>query len=280
MIRRSLLSTVLAGSVLACQPPPPVAPTEAATPDSAATPEAPAPGSDTAAEPTDQGDLPDAEAMLEAAVEAVGGRDAIAAIKTYYKEERSDIPAQNMSATSKYWWSQGNYYAEVEMIGVGLMKVWKSAEGSWADDPLNGLRQLDGDEAEQHERSASLVLAADWKKYYDEAQTVGRRKLGERTVVDVKLVGKTGDDLVLSIDETEGLVVQQQFTQKTAMGDMPISVTVEEWKDFDGYKEATVTVTDMKVMTVKTTVTRFEPNADVSAIRFSPESKKPPKGKR
>jgi hypothetical protein len=274
-MRRIVIAlAVFTSTALACDTPP------AVDPDASAPAAAEEPGAEPAqaqAEPqgqtpaegaVDQANLPPAEQVLEKSVVAVGGRDKIDSIKSYYKEERTEIPAQNMTATSKFWWKQGNMYSEIEMPGVGLMKVWHNDEGTWSQDPLNGTRKLEGDEAEQAARTASPVMTAVWKEYFDSAETTGRRMVDDRPVIDVKLTDKKGEEMVLSFDEAEGLLVEQQFKQKTAMGDMPVTVKIEEWADYDGYKDAKVTVADMKVMKVTTKVTKYELNPEVDDSKF------------
>src|SRR5690606_27187852 len=154
--------------------PPPATPTT--PPDASA---------DTAEQPAEA--LPAAEEVLQAAVEAEGGPEKIASIKSFYAEHKMEMPAQNMHAVTKMRWQDGHFYNETDMPGVGVMRQWRNEEGVFADDPVNGKRKLDGKEAKQAEQSGSLVMEADWKKYYTTATTVARREADGRSLIDIKL---------------------------------------------------------------------------------------------
>lgn len=256
MRRIALLVVTL---VTACNPPP------------AASTQPPAPAGDSAAAAAPAQTLPPAEEVLQAAVEAVGGADKIASINSFYAEHKMEMKAQNMTAVSKMWWQGGKFYIETDMPGVGVMKQWRNDEGVFADDPINGKRKLDGKEAKQAEQSGSMVMEADWQKYYTSATTVGRRDVDGKALLDVKLVNADGDEITLSYDEETGLLREKQFKQETQMGVIPVSERVESYRDVDGFKVAEKTSTSMTVMDATNTLVKFEPNVEIEPSRFNPE---------
>ena len=283
MRTRKLHQLVTAVLLLGCQPPPAVAPEEATPPATAEAPATDAPAEEPKAEApkaeeVDQSNLPAAEQVLARAVEAVGGQAKLDGIKTFYQETKLEISKQNMSALTKVWWKGGLFYAETEMPSVGTTRMWKTDKGLWADDPINGMRELSGAEARQTAWSNSLFLPADWNKYFEKAETTGRHKSGDKTVVDVKLTSSSGDELTLSFDEATGLLAEQSFVQESPMGAMPIVLRVEEYKDYDGYKSISKSVMDMKIVTATQEVVKFEPNAKVDPKKLVPPKAK--KGKK
>lgn len=241
----------------ACNPPPA---TPTTPPDASA---------DTAEQPAEA--LPAAEEVLQAAVEAVGGPEKIASIKSFYAEHKMEMPAQNMHAVTKMWWQDGHFYIETDMPGVGVMRQWRNEEGVFADDPVNGKRKLDGKEAKQAEQSGSLVMEADWKKYYTTATTVARREADGRSLIDIKLESDDGDEILLSYDEETGLLREKQFKQETQMGVIPVAERIESYRDVDGFKVAERSSTSMTVMEATNTLIDFQPNVTIEPSRFKPE---------
>jgi hypothetical protein len=280
-MRTRKLLALLAVSLFGCQPPPAVPPDDGAAapePVAEAPSEEPTAEEQPKADEVDQSNLPAAEQVFARSVEAVGGQAKIDAIKTFYQETVLDIPSQNMSARTKVWWKTGQFYAETDMPAIGVTRMWKTDKGLWADDPVNGMREVTGPEARQTAWSNSLVLSAEWQKYFEKAETTGRRKAGDKTVVDVKLSNASGDEVTLSFDEATGLLAEQSFTQQSPMGEVPIVVRVDEYKDYDGFKSPVKSMMDMKVIQATQEVVKFEPNAKVDAKKLVPPKNK--KGKK
>lgn len=285
LARTLLLLTCPTLATFGCEQPPAINPDEAtanATPEQpgsadadaetppAAEGDAPAATADAGTKTADQSNLPDAETVLAKNVEAVGGQAKISTIKSYYSETKLDIPAQNMSAVTKLWWSGGDLYAETEMTGIGTTKMWRREGKIWAKDPINGLREVTGKEASQTGWSNSLVLAAEWKDYFSSAKTTGRRVVGDKTLIDVVLSSEESGDITLSFDEATYLVAEQSFTQEGPTGEMPITLVMDEYKDFDGFMSVVSSTMDMKVLKAKNTVVKFELNVPVDAKKFNP----------
>lgn len=263
---------VLVGS-LGCDPPPAVNPDEAtpetadATPaattePAAADPAAQAPTDDTKPE-VDQSNLPKAEELFAANVEAVGGKEVIDTIKTFYREDTMEIPAQKIKITNKMWWSEGDFYAEADMPGMGVTKIWKVGDALWSKDPINGMRQITGKELEQQLRSNELVLTANWQAHFSKAETKARRMVDGKALVDVVLTTKAGEEVTMSFDEESKLLIEQAFVQDTPQGKIPMKSTNDEYKDFDGFKVPVKSTVDMTVAKIVGNVVKFELNPKI-----------------
>ena len=277
-LRKSALSLLLGLPVFAaslgCEPPPAANPDEA-TPApvadaDAAGAEAPA-AADAAATPAaeagtpdvDQSNLPAAEALFAANVEAVGGKAKIDTIKSFYREDDMEITAQKIKIHNKMWWQNGDFYAEAEMPGMGVTKIWKVGDALWSEDPINGLRKIEGKEAEQQLRSNELVLTANWQAHFAKAETKARRMVDGKAVIDVLLTTAGGDEVTMTFDEDSKLVVEQAFVQDSPQGKIPMKAINEEYKDFDGFKVPVKSTVDMTVAKIAGTVLKFELNAKI-----------------
>jgi hypothetical protein len=272
MRRLALLASLVA---FACGPKPPAASTE---PTAATEP----PAADASADATEPAeDLPPAEEVLEQAVVALGGRDKLEAIQSFYSEAKMEIPAQNLSADIKTWWKRssrpsgaggGDFYMENDMTGVGVTKIWKKGEEIWAEDPINGRRKLEGKEAAQTKWSASMSLAADWKEFFATAKTTGRSKTEDGAeLIDVELTDADGTSVTLSFDAQTHLPRQQSFKQKSPMGEIPVRVTMEDYRDVAGVQTSFRSTTSMAIIEAVQTVEKFEPNVKIDDKKFTPK---------
>lgn len=215
--------------------------------------------------------LPKAEEILAKAVEAVGGEDKLSKVESFYYKGQVSIMGQNMGGPIEIWWKNGDFFTTQEMMGVGTIKAGKSGATIWSQDPINGLRKLEGAEGEQHLWASSLMLAADWKNYFAEAKTVAEREDGAKTLYDVELTSKSGAKITMSFDKETGLQSGQSFQQVTPMGPMPISVKMDDYRTVEphGIRIAFRQMTDAKLMKATQEISELTVNAEVDTTRFA-----------
>ena len=269
-MRRIVTLAAVIGLLGACSKDPPATAEPTSAAPAPATTDAPT--GDSADAP--QADLPPAEQVLEEAVVALGGREKLDAIKSFYSESKMEIASQNMSGEIKTWWKEGDFHIQNEMDGVGLSQVWKKGDEIWSEDPINGRRKLEGKEARQTLWGASVSLAADWKDHFAKAETVGMRSEGDAKLIDVKLTDAEGTEVTLSFDTATHLPVEQSFMQETPMGNLPIHTTMTDYRDVAGVKTSFKSTTSMAVVTAVQTVEKFEPNVAIDEAKFVPPKAK------
>jgi len=213
--------------------------------------------------------LPAATELLDKAVEAQGGRAKFDAITSLYLEGTTEVSAQKIRGDMKLWWKDGDFYIEQQMIGIGTQRAGKQGDVIWTEGPINGLRKLSGSEAEQHAWASSPSLPAHWQRYFDKAETTAEREHHGKKVYDVKLTSKTGANVTLSFDAVSGLQVVQAFKQVTPMGEVPLAVEFDDYRDVDGIKLPHKQVTDLMVATATQTLTKVEIGAAVDTSKFA-----------
>jgi hypothetical protein len=283
MLRRriALLCPLLLTLSLACEKPPA---TDTTTPTDATA----APAETEDATPP-EAPLPPAEEVLARSVDALGGRAAIEAVKSSYTEAKTEVKSQGLTIEIRIWTKGDDSYIESEMPGVGLSQVWKQGDDVWSKDPINGMRKLEGKEAAQARWSTDPLLAANWKQYFDTAETVRRVKTGEQELYEVALRSQSGDELVLLFDAQTGLPAGQAFKQETPMGALAVRITVDDYRDVEGVKVPFRSVTDMQLASAVQTIEKYEVNVEVDPAKLQPptpgapaeadDTKAKPKGK-
>ncbi|MCH9680743.1 MAG: hypothetical protein K0V04_04845 [Deltaproteobacteria bacterium] len=213
--------------------------------------------------------LPDAEGILAKAAEAMGGRAAIDAVKTFYYRGKIEMLGQNIHGTLEIWWQGGDFFMEQVVPGIGQMHAGKQGDVIWSEDPVNGRRKLSGVEAEQHAWASSLLLAAEWKRYFDRAETIAEREQDGKTIYDVQLSAASGLTVTMSFDATTGLQMGQSFEQVTPMGRQPFEVTFSDYREVDGIKIAFKQLIDAKVQKMVQVIEAVELGAEVDVSKFA-----------
>ena len=155
------------------------------------------------------------------------------------------------------------------MAGVGETQAWKKGEELWTEDPISGKRKLEGLEARQSAWAATVSPVSEWKEHFDTVELGKTRTVDETEVVDLLLKGD-GFDVTLSLDAKSHLPVQQSFKQKSPMGEVPITITFEDYREVEGVKIPHRTLTSMSIATAEQTIETWEANVEVDESRFSP----------
>jgi hypothetical protein len=207
--------------------------------------------------------LPAAEGVLERAAAAMGGKAAIVRVESFSYRGTLEMVGQNIRGDLEIWWKAGNFYMEQHVPGLGRMRAGKHGREIWAEDPIHGLRKLAGVEAEQHAWASSLLLAAEWQRYFTHAETIAVSEEDGRTLHAVELTAPSGLRVVMRFDADTGLQVGQSFEQVTPFGTQPFDVRFEDYREVEGLQLAYRQVIDANPQQVVQTITEVRLNVEV-----------------
>lgn len=216
-----------------------------------------------------ESNLPDAKELLAKSVEAVGGQATLDTVKSFHLEGTIGAPKQNLTGKVETWWKGGDFYMVQTIPGLGINRSGKKGDVIWAEEPINGLRKLEGKEAEQHMWASSLLLTADWDQFFDEAKTTAERMIEGKKVYDIELSAKSGATLTVTLDAKTHLMVEQSFKVHSPLGSMPVTIRSTDYRDVDGMKIPYKQVTDASLMELTQELTVVELNAPVDEVSFA-----------
>jgi hypothetical protein len=269
-IPQLLLSAALTLSLAACTQ------SDSGTPkpDAPATQEPGGPGAE--AEPSAQPDYPPGAELLAAHVEASGGAEAIAKFESIHVLGTVAVESQNLRGSMELWWQKGGkVYLEQDIEGIGKSRVGYDGETIWLEDPITGLRKLDGKEAAAYKQSSLMFLGHDWPEFFSAANTLGTRTFAGREVYEVELVGKDGPNLTLGLDVETKMIHYAKSVQPSMLGDMPVEVRSDRYEDVEGYKFAMHRVNALStLLELDETITKFEVNVPIDPAMFEFPSKR------
>jgi hypothetical protein len=221
--------------------------------------------------------LPDGAELLAAHTQAAGGTDKIATFETIHATGKVDTGNQMLSGTVEMWWKKGgNFYLEQSIEGIGLSRIGYDGTTIWLDDPITGLRILDGEEAQSYIQTSLMFPSHDWREQFTDAKTLGKQPSeGGGEAWEVELVSKGGPNVIVGLDVGTKLIRYMKTSQVTPMGKMPIEAYAEDYQDVAGYKFAMKKRSSVKpLLELQEVITSFEVNVPIDESKFVFPSKR------
>ena len=234
MIRLLPLTAALAWALgCAAQPPPPPATAQAA-------PGAPAAGPRTA------------DAVLADAVQATGGAAAWNAHKTMHLKMTMTLSGMAMGGPADHYQTRDDKALTVTNFpGIGLMREGSNGQKFWSQDPFNGLRILDGAEAEQARIEDAWDVELEARSLFSKIDLLPDPPAGLECL---SMTPKLGPPVRSCYDRQTHLQVSLEGTRSTAQGDVPFRSRVSDWRSVGGVKIPYLSETQAGPVTILNTI--------------------------
>jgi hypothetical protein len=167
-------------------------------------------------------------------VKAIGGRDAIAGVKTIYEEGSLNVMGQEAPSTT-YIISGKGFKSSVDFNGQQIIQV-VTDKGGWSVNPMMGQtgptpmpeEQLKGSRY-QLDIGGPLL---DYKAKGSKLELIGKDTAGGASVYKLKLTTKDSITLVLYMDVNTGYLVR--MVTHPAAQDTDITINFSDYRKVDG----------------------------------------------
>jgi hypothetical protein len=162
-------------------------------------------------------DLPPAEEVLTKYSEAIGG-EAVGRVANMAAEFEFEMPVQGVYASGlEFWEKPGRHYLRIDLASSGVPDYESGVlDGvAWESHPMNGTRKLEGSEARERLRRASLNPFASWKEDFEKAQTVSEEAVGGKACYKVVFTPADGPALNAFFEKDSGLLLRQEIVGPT-----------------------------------------------------------------
>jgi predicted Zn-dependent peptidase len=196
--------------------------------------------------------------------EAMGGVDVLSSLKAMDMKAHLEIPGmpgQLKMRTAKI--TPNKFMMEQSMQGMTVMKM-TYVDGVGKQSGMQGEKELEGEELEDLKKQASFVVdELAWMQDLESFTFDGQ------TLMDGKAVYQVSEGEKTRYFEVEtGLFYKSTETTETPEGDMAISMTVEEWGEYNGIKMPKVSKQSAGQQTFTIIVDSVEFGDDVKAKLF------------
>jgi hypothetical protein len=217
--------------------------------------------------------LPKAEEILTKSIDAMGGKAAFEKLHNRVSKGTFEVLGQGQGPGAKgsatvYEAAPIKARTAIQIEGVGTIESGTDGKVFWELHPMMGARILDGEEKAMAMRQSTFNSTLHWKELYKKAECVGTEKVGDQSCYKLVMTPAEGSPESWYIDQKSSLPIRMDMVVKTQMGEMPIEVTIEDYKKVDGIlypHKAT-----QKVMGVRQVITvqSIEHNVDIPKDKF------------
>lgn len=229
-MRSTLVVLALGASALAAQ-------AQTGAPAAPATP----PKDAAAKSQVSSGPLPSAGDIFARYRLAIGGEAAIRKYTSRTTVGRFDLPAQGIGGAFELLSAAPDKMRmRIELAGLGSMQRGYDGTVGWAIDPAVGPRLLLGAELDELRHTADFYYDLHDPGTFISATVLERVPFEGRDCYTVKVVRKSGFEVLEYYDAGTGLLAGFKMTATSSMGTVPSVVTVlEEYKPFGGVQTPT-----------------------------------------
>lgn len=215
-------------------------------------------------------DLPSVDDVIKKYVEAIGGADAWKSVKGWRAGGTFAMPAMGLEATVVMMGDgSGNSRMTVEIPGVGAQVQGVNGDVVWENSMMSGPRILEGNEAAASKRQADMIWFLDWKKHYKSGACTAVEDAAGVSCYRVELVTIEGTPETHFYAVETGLERQVAMTVQHQMGEIPMTMTIEGYKDHDGLKFPATMKQSAVGMEQVITLTTFEKNPKFEQDAFA-----------
>lgn len=175
--------------------------------------------------------------VLDANIEASGGRDLIASIESSRLKGNIAIPAIGMTGTTELSMkSPGKLYVAQEIPGMGKMVQAFDGTTGWANDPMQGFRLLSEGEISSLKQNDSFSDMLNYNEVYSSGELLADADVdGQATSVLKLIAAETGLEQTCYYSKESGLLLRMDMiVDMGPMGKLPASMKIKSYNHQDG----------------------------------------------
>jgi hypothetical protein len=213
---------------------------------------------------------PTAEAILDRYIEVTGGREAYEKRQTEIITGTLDFAGQGLKGKiQRYSQAPDKYYATLELPGVGPVEMGVNDGIAWEKSAILGPRIKTGEERSQALREAALNASLNWRKLYPKVELAGMETVDGEECYKVVMTPKDGQPQTMYFQKKSGLAVKITTIASSQMGEIPVSIAVTDYKNFDGVWVPAKTTQKAAGQEFTITIDKVQSNPQIPAERFA-----------
>jgi len=182
--------------------------------------------------------LPNAEEIVERHIFESGGPEAYEMLRTQQITGTLTFVARNIEArTETRAASGGRYYQSTDIAGLGKQEEGSDGRIAWDRSPAIGPR------VRPRKSPGTLGITLDaagviaWRLLIAQVRTEAEEQIDDHDCYRVRLVPRDGSgDMIRWYDRATGLLYRSSLAARTDMGEVPVVMTFEEYRDIAGVK--------------------------------------------
>jgi len=179
-------------------------------------------------------------AILDASIEAMGGREKLAKLKSITQIGTISVPAMQLSGTMKlYIESPDKLRLILDFPAMGKTIQGLNDGVVWSSDPMGGPRLIPDDEAKDLHQQADLGYRLNFRENYKSIEFVEDTEFDGQNAHKIRLVDHDDQESIEYYSVESKLQIGSEVTSKTQMGQISIVTTIRDYKELDGLTQPT-----------------------------------------
>jgi hypothetical protein len=211
-----------------------------------------------------------AEQVIEKAITAAGGREAMQRLSSTYAKGLMVFPASGTHGMIERYAKAPNKQLTVTYLeGVGESRQGFDGQVAWTRDATGAVTELAGAALEDFKRGARFNSALDWRALYPKAELAGKQPVAGREAYVVRLTAPSGRVATRYYDAETFLLLREAATYGTPEGPVPITAEFSDYRNVDGVKTPFRIRQIMPMGEIVFTVTELKNNIAVEDAKFA-----------
>jgi hypothetical protein len=212
-------------------------------------------------------------AILSDVVKAMGTEAAWKAHKNVHMKLEMSFAGMGISGAGEHFATKDDKSLVVtDLPGVGTIREGSNGKVCWAQDPINGLRELAGAEAEQARIESVWNPELRFAELYKSMDSKTDTGAGGVALECLVLTPHEGSPVTNCYDAKTHLQVSQKGSRPTPQGETPFTSTLKDWREVGGMKMPFAVETQAGPITFTARVTDVKYDVPVSDKMFEPPS--------
>ncbi len=182
--------------------------------------------------------LPNAEEIIERHIFESGGAEAYQMLRTQKVTGTLTFLSRNLAGRMETWAADGGrYYQSTDIPGMGKQEEGSDGVIAWDRSPSIGPR------VRPRKNRGALGITLDaagmiaWRVLIDKVRTEAEEQIDGHDCYRVRLVPRDGSpDMVRWYDRDTGLLYRSSLATRTDMGELPVVLTFEEYREIAGVR--------------------------------------------
>lgn len=206
----------------------------------------------------------DADTVLDKWAEAMGGEKANS-FKTIYMKSTTNM-AQMVISAEVFIKEGGKLFTHTKLPGGMEQKMGCDGKDCYMNDPM-GLRPLEGQELEMMTAQYDMSFA-DWRKRYEKVEYKGKVEQDGKSFYNITLTTKDGMVEDNFYDASTYLMTKSVITAETTMGNMTMTMNIDEFQDIEGVKFPKAMTMNAMNMQMNMTMDEVQVNIPIPDSKF------------
>lgn len=216
-------------------------------------------------------DLTTAEQVMEAAINAEGGRAAAEKIKNTHMVGTVSLASMGVKGQLEMWAAAPNLSLQhLEIKGMLTDDSGVKGDLAWEKNTMQGARLLEGKEKSMVLRDAIFNGDLQWKTLYPTVTFKGVVKFADQDCYQLELVATDGQAQTRYYTKKDLLPIGAEMIAPSQMGDVPVKVVSSDWREENGFKYPHKVARVEGPQTVEVTIDKIETNIAIPADKFEP----------